>query len=114
MKNVALIFSLLMVVACAPQLDPKAVEAVASLEKFSSEAAEGDCAALKSGFDALHANESLKAISDEGLKARVKAADEKVKPLLDACAAPVPVPVEAAVPAPAEVVPAPAEVVPAL
>jgi hypothetical protein len=116
--NVALLVSLLMVVACAPKLDPKAVEAVTSLEKFSAEAVAGDCVALKAGFEALHANESLKAVSDEALLARVKAADEKVKPLLDACAAPAPVeaapaPVEA-VPAPVEAVPAPVEAAPAL
>ena len=107
MKTFSLLLPLLLMVACAPHVDPKVEEAVVALEKFASEAVSGDCAALKAGADAVHANEHLKAVSDEGLKARVKAADEKLKPLLDACAAPVLVPAEVAVP---PAVPAPAEV----
>lgn len=98
MKTFAFLF-LLLTVACTPHVDPKVEEAVVALEKFAAEAVSGDCVALKAGAEVVHANEHLKAISDEGLKARVKAADEKVKPLLDACAAPAPVeaaPVEAA------------------
>lgn len=112
MRFFAPIVSLLMI-ACAPHVDPKVEEAVVALEKFAAEAVSGDCAALKAGADAVHANEHLKAATGEALLARVKAADEKIKPLLDACAAPVPVPAEVAVPpAPAEVA-APAEAAPA-
>lgn len=110
MKNFAL-FALL-AVACSPKIDPKVEEAVAALEKFASEANTGDCPAIKAGFEGFHANEHIKSITDEALLARVKAADEKIKPLLEACEAPVvPVPAEVAVPpAPAEV---PAEAAPA-
>ena len=106
-------FVLLLMVACSPKVDPKVEEAVVALEKFAAEAVSGDCAALKAGAEAVHANEHLKALADETLLARVKAADEKLKPLLDACAAPVPVPAEVAVPpAPAEAA-VPAEAAPA-
>jgi hypothetical protein len=107
-------FVSLLLLACAPHVDPKVEEAVVALEKFAAEAVAGDCVALQAGADAVHANEHLKAATGEALQARVKAADEKVKPLLDACAAPVPVPSEVAVPveaAPAEA--APVEAAPA-
>ena len=107
-------FVSLLLLACAPHVDPKVEEAVVALEKFAAEAVAGDCVALQAGADAVHANEHLKAATGEAHVARVKAADEKIKPLLDACAAPVPVPAEAAVPveaAPAEA--APAEAAPA-
>lgn len=114
--SLLLLLPLLLMVACAPHVDPKVEEAVVALEKFAAEAVAGDCAALKAGADAAHANEHLKAANSDSLKARVKAADEKLKPLLDACAAPVPVPAEVAVPpavpAPAEAA-APVEVIPA-
>jgi hypothetical protein len=84
--------------ACSPSVDPKVEEAVAGLEKFAAEAQAGDCAALKSAFEAAHAAEGLSLVeAGSPFEARVRAADEKVKPLLDACAAPA---------APAEAVPA--------
>ena len=74
--------------ACSPTVDPKVEEAVVGLEKFAAEAKAGDCAALKTAADAAHAAEGLKAIeAGSPLEARVKAADEKVKPLFEACAA---------------------------
>jgi hypothetical protein len=75
-------------VACSPSVDPKVEESVVALEKFAAEAKAGDCAALKTAFDAAHASEGLKAVVEASpLEARVKAADEKVKPLFEACAA---------------------------
>lgn len=86
-------------------VDPKIEEAVVALEKFSAEAKAGDCAALKTASDAAHAAEGLKGVvAGSPLEARVKAAEDKVKPLLDACAAPAAVPVAPA----SEDVPAPA------
>ncbi|NBQ99629.1 MAG: hypothetical protein EBT97_04100, partial [Actinobacteria bacterium] len=73
--------------ACSPSVDPKVEEAVVGLEKFAAEAKAGDCAALKTASDAAHAAEGLKGLEAGSLKARVAAADEKVKPLFDACAA---------------------------
>lgn len=82
-------FAALLAASCAPAVDPKVEEAVVALEKFAAEAVAGDCAALKAASDAAHAAEPLKAVAaGSPLEARVKAADEKVKPLLDACAAP--------------------------
>lgn len=73
----------------APVVDPKVEEAVVALEKFAAAAVAGDCAALKADSEKVHAAEALKAVvAGSPLEARVKAADEKVKPLLDACAAP--------------------------
>jgi len=74
--------------ACSPSVDPKVEEAVVALEKFAAEAKAGDCAALKAASDAAHAAEALKALeAGSPVEARVKAADEKVKPLFEACAA---------------------------
>ena len=74
--------------ACSPSVDPKVEESVVALEKFSAEAKAGDCAALKTASDAAHAAEGLKAVVEASpLDLRVKAADEKVKPLFEACAA---------------------------
>jgi len=104
------VFSALMA-ACSHSVDPKVEEAVVALEKFAAEAKAGDCVALKAASDAAHAVEGLKSVpAGSPLEARVKAADEKVKPLLDACAAPpapapaapAAVPAEAPAAAPAE------------
>lgn len=74
--------------ACSPSVDPKVEEAIVALEKFAAEAKAGDCAALKAASEAAHAAEALKGLEAGGeLEARVKAADEKVKPLFEACAA---------------------------
>lgn len=74
--------------ACSPSVDPKVEEALVALEKFAAEAKAGDCAALKAASEAAHAAEALKGLEAGGeLEARVKAADEKVKPLFEACAA---------------------------
>ncbi len=82
------IFAALAACNSAPEIDPKVEAAVVSLEKFAADAKAGDCVALKTASDAVHADESLKAVVAESpLAARVKAADEKVKPLFDACAA---------------------------
>jgi hypothetical protein len=90
--------------ACSPSVDPKVEEAVAGLEKFAAEARAGDCASLKSAFEAAHAAEGLKLVeAGSPVEARVKAADEKVKPLLDGCAA---IEAAAAVAAPPAVDPA--------
>ncbi len=82
------IFAALAACNSAPEIDPKVEAAVVSLEKFAADAKAGDCVALKTASDAVHADESIKAVVAESpLAARVKAADEKVKPLFDACAA---------------------------
>ena len=74
--------------ACSPSVDPKVEEAIVALEKFAAEAKAGDCAALKAASESAHAAEALKGLEAGGeLEARVKAADEKVKPLFEACAA---------------------------
>lgn len=115
MRFVALITVL--VAACNPSVDPAVEAAVVAAEKFAAEAVAGDCAALKAGSEAVFAAEGLKAIEiGSSLESRVKAAADKVKPLLDACIVPAvsdPIPVPEA-PAEVQVAPdmeAPAEVV---
>jgi hypothetical protein len=104
-------FAALLAASCAPSVDPKVESAVVNLERFAAEAVAGDCIGLKAAYDAAHADEGLKAVeAGSHLEERVKAAEEKVKPLFDACAAQAPA---APVEAPAAPVEAPAESAPA-
>ena len=104
-------FAALFAASCAPSIDSKVESAVAHLERFAAEAVAGDCIGLKAAYDAAHADEGLKAVeAGSPLAERVKAAEEKVKPLFDACAAQAPA---APVEAPAESAPAAAPINPA-